>query len=206
MSGRPSTRACHDCGTWTRGKRCFACYKAMKAKPDRFCEQCGKKLSKANQFGLCKTHSLQAAHRRARESPEFVERLRENGRIMAEKNFYSEEGRRKWLATRKDAGAKRTERFLGWCPLEWRGEYKRLLHRNRSNAQIARAEVERRIAAKKIARLAVTQSDPAAHFLRKFTAVMRTNEGWRYGTATLTPEQLIERAMQKGWEPERWAA
>lgn len=58
-----------------------------------------------------------------------------------------------------------------------------------------------------------TNTDLAADYLRRFTHVYRCNERgmpdhkgthWRYGVSVKTPDELIERARDKGWNPDEW--
>lgn len=86
-------------------------------------------------------------------------------------------------------------------PIEYREEYLRLIHNIRGidaaeAARIVRAKAE----AESLKALATYDNLLSAQdYLRRFAAVIRDGDCWRYGTATLTGEELIARALLRGW-------
>lgn len=101
-------------------------------------------------------------------------------------------------AGRKVAGRKRTEYFLGWCPEEYRDEYRKLTDRHIHAAE-ARAIVEARVAEDRAAKSA----EEAAAFMRRFTAVFKTPTGkYRVGLIDMTPGELLLRAESRGFRSE----
>jgi ribosomal protein L40E len=76
---------------------------------------------------------MQAAARRAgetaRSNPSFRAWLIENGRHLYATRLNTPASRAAVLASRPVSGAKRTETVLGWCPPEYRDEYRLLARR-----------------------------------------------------------------------------
>jgi hypothetical protein len=192
---------------------CRPCRSAASQKAIRLCSQCGASLYRVNVTGLCKPCCIVVAGRKARENPEISARLKANAKDLARKNFFTPEARAKWQKSRKAVGERKTERVLGWCPLEYRREYKLLAKRGNGNAAQARAIILDRMRtdeqAKAKTELVMTarfHASTAAEFLRKFAPIKLTQEGWEYGyTRTiLTSEELVERAQLRGWKPTEW--
>lgn len=205
------TRTCSDCekpiATRAKGTRCLTCFNKARAAKPKNCSVCGIALNaRQNKSGMCRTHALHAAVARKRvEDPSFVEKMRELGRATVYQNLLSPEARARSRPAMAEVGKLRTERMLGWCPVEYRDEYRRLMRGGHNSARQAKAQILKQIGADRLARLTTFDNLPAAvDYLRRYTAVFKRGDGYLYGTTLLTPEQLIKRALDKGWQPFEW--
>lgn len=209
------TPTCLDCGkgisTRSRSGRCNACFNISKGKDPIF--QAARAEGIRRKFKdpehLAKMQRIARRNgQKARCDPAYAKQLSERGKILAETVLKSPEVRARTMskASRALAGRAIHEFHMGWCPVEYRDHYRRLVRSKRMPAADARQATLRKIELDTLAPIARLHADAAADFLRRYTAVQRTEEGWRYGTTVLTPEQLIERAQLKGWQPSRWAA
>ena len=91
---------------------------------------------------------LRASIARARQDPAFMESLRRNGRRL-HRDFLSRPdvvARNRSPEVRKAAGAKTSEKRLGWCPPELRAEYRYLVRSKLIPAAEARKIIEAEIA------------------------------------------------------------
>lgn len=82
--------------------------------------------------------------RKLAEDPEFRARWQEMGRALGKSNAMHNK-HPKGSPARMKAAATRTETMLGWCPHEYRDEYRRLIHSKRLRAADARAVIEAQI-------------------------------------------------------------
>jgi len=82
-----------------------------------------------------------AAGHAARARPEFRKRLSEMGRIAIRK-AHTPEALAKRIAKRPEATRKRTETMIGWCPPQYRDEYRRLSRQGNLRAADARRIIE----------------------------------------------------------------
>jgi hypothetical protein len=106
---------------------------------------------------------------------------------------------------RAKAGRKRTETVLGWCPPELRALHRRNTISKRMRAADSRAMIEKMVADREAIRSG--HLDDALFWLNRIAPVKRLDDGtYRYGSAILTPGQLIDRAKLKGWHPMDMAA
>lgn len=84
-----------------------------------------------------KTREIGERHRKARECPETAARLNRN--IWIARARLDDPGvREKFLAGRKEAGMKRTQTVLAWCPPDKIAEYRRLTKSKRLHAAEAK--------------------------------------------------------------------
>jgi len=141
---------------------------------------------------------------KARSDPEFMKWLSDRGKVCAATQLRTPEAIAAFLATRKESGRKRSDTVLAWCPPEYRDDYRFLVRTKRLSARQAKAQILARVKADNLKSLARFHIEEAADFLRRFTSVRRQDEGWLYGTVILSPEQLIQRAQLRGWEPSKW--
>lgn len=137
------TRVCADCATpiSRQATRCRACsVRNTNASPDVAAAR--KAAIRAKFAEPAHLAKMQGVARRAgeiaRQDPEFRARLVEHGKRMYATHLNTPEGRAKVLATRKASGAKRTETVLGWCPPEYRDDYRRLIYSKQVRAVEAR--------------------------------------------------------------------
>jgi hypothetical protein len=86
--------------------------------------------------------------RKAWSDPVISARLRKSAARAAERNFWSPEARARWMLTRPSVAAMITETRLGWCPPEYRDEYRNLLHAKKLRAAEAREIIEAEIRSK----------------------------------------------------------
>lgn len=215
----PKTRNCRDCGAQItkQGKHCLCrtCAATLTSNDPAVIARRAEAMRTNWQdpgFRQEKSAAISRAKRRCLANPEMLEKYQAMGRRL------NAEG--KWRAVltpgceaRKRASLKARETRLGWCPPEYRARYLFLMRSLKGKARAKRAVLEEiardaaRAHKEAVRHLSITQASEAADFLRKYTAVRRLDNGlWRYGTADLTPEQLIERAQLRGWKPERLAA
>jgi hypothetical protein len=95
---------------------------------------------------------------------------------------------------------------LSWCPREYRDHYRFLLRQKRFCAATAKEMILAKVEQDRRAAIAATSLNDAIHFLRRFAPIATRQDGYLYGTVILSAEELIARAEQKGWQPDRWAA
>lgn len=138
---------------------------------------------------------------KAAVDPDHRAWLIEHGRRQV-KRLWTPEARARFLAGRPAAGRKISETRMGWCPPEYRDEYRRLCRSKRLNAADARAIIEQKIANQD----ALGDVDSALDYLRRFAPVAKLENGFRYGNAILTPAEVVSRARVRGWQPERLVA
>jgi hypothetical protein len=132
--------------------------------------------------------------------PEAVER----GKLLYQNFLSKPESRAKCAEAIRANSWKITEKYLSWCPPEYRDEY-RTLQRRWRGAKRARAYIEGKMREDRAVKHPHFQS--VVDHMRRLTAVVRLNNGnYRVGIAELTPGQLLERAEAKGYETPRWAA
>lgn len=94
---------------------------------------------------------------------------------------------------RRRAAKSHSERRLGWCPPDLRPKYRTLLYRTGVGAAEARRRVTLEAGKRRL--------DDAIFYLRRLAPVVKREDGWQYGTVVLTAEQIVERAMFRGWQP-----
>jgi hypothetical protein len=132
-------------------------------------------------------------------NPEIFARLQEVGRRHV-CNLTTPEAVAKRIAACKLAGPKISDARLPWCPRELRPRYRALCKTRRYSTAEARAIVEREAA--DLAAIRSGHLDDALFWLNRIAPVKRLDDGtYRYGSAILTPGQLIDRAKLKGWQP-----
>lgn len=151
---------------------------------------------------------LSAIHRKRCADPEVLERWRQHGRKNYHRTLGTDHARQRALDPEVLARRGRTssDRALAWCPPEYRDEYRHLNRFRHVPADEARRMIEAKVERERIGRLAATELSDAIYFLKRFVSIHPRDNGYLYGTVILTAEELIARAEQKGWRPERWAA
>jgi hypothetical protein len=138
---------------------------------------------------------------KARLRPEFAEWLSGHGRMLAQLLRTPEMVARTKAAKHK-IGPAVSEARMGWCPQQFRDEYRILVHSKRMRGADARQLIETKVA--NVA--ALKHVDSALDYLRKFAPVQKLEDGFRYGNAILTPSEVVSRATVRGWQPDRLAA
>ena len=156
MSGVPSTTlVCTDCqqplkpNARRKGTRCAPCTTRVMAKsPEKRA-----KVSASMKARLACPHE-RAAHRERCTAglrkalatrPELLKQFQDHGRRIGTL-YGGAEASPAGSPARQQTGRKRTEYFLGWCPLEYRPLYTSLRNKNRISAAEARRVVELQIA------------------------------------------------------------
>lgn len=141
-----TSRTCADCSSpiSRQARRCRACaVQSVNRCPD--VAQARAHAIRAKFRDPAHRAKMQQVARRngetARLDPAFRARLVEHGKRQYARHLNTPEGRAAVLATRPASGAKRTETVLGWCPAEWRAEYRRLT----SSKQVKAADARRMI-------------------------------------------------------------
>jgi hypothetical protein len=150
---------------------------------------------------------MRANQLRVASDPEMIARWREAGR----RNYHLTVGSPKALAAARSPeviarrAATHHERDMAWCPVAYRDQYTRLMRQH--SAAVARPMILQQIERDRLQSLTTLNNlESAVYHLRRFTSVFKKGDAYLYGTVTLTPEQLIKRALDKGWDPHRWAA
>lgn len=214
-------------------KPCLGCGKAIQAQaPSGRCVSCGNvERWKDPAF---RERRIAGIRRKHREDPVWhaaqVARARRMGQIAALdpelRARRSERGKRiyrevlcrpdimaKNLAARKACGPAMTEYHLGWCPPEYRDDYRHLMRAKKMRAVDARAIIETRVADTNAVRSGLLSF--AVDYLRRLAPIGRCDPDgkpdavgthYRYGSGVLSSGKVIERAKLKGWNPERLAA
>lgn len=134
--------------------------------------------------------------------PAYQARQRENGKTLKATGL-GNAAQPKGSAIRRRVGQILHEQRMGWCPPEYRNLYQSLRRNKRLGMAEARRRTLERAKMDGLSRLAATCLGSAIDFLRPFAPVLRRENGFLYGTALLTPEQIIERAQRRGWEAAR---
>lgn len=148
---------------------------------------------------------LRERHMEARRRPDVADRL-SRALALARARSFDPDGRANFLASRAAAGRKRSETVLAWCPPEYRDGYRTLTRVKGKSARDAKRIVLKRIDDDKRARLAATKLSDIRHFLSRFTPVLPRENGWLYGTAIISTDELVRRALNKGYNAEGMAA
>lgn len=203
---KPAQRHCERCEKpihiRTRGELCYRC---LQADPEFQARRlAGVRKTFENPEHRAKMARVVARnHAKARLRPEFAEWLSAHGKHLAQ-ILQSPEIKAKMNTPefREKLGRAVSEARVGWCPPEFRDEYRSLIRSKRMASSKARAIIE-----EKVANLdALKDVDSALDYLRKFAPVQKLENGYRYGNAVLTPAEVVSRARTRGWEPESWAA
>ena len=135
---------------------------------------------------------------KASTDPEYRKRLIERGKRIYAEILSRPDVRKRNVAAIKASGWKITEHWLGWCPEEYRGLYRRLTLSKRMPAKAAREAVEKHIADDQAIRSG-NLSD-AVFWLNRIAPVSKLDDGrYRYGNAILSPGEIMARARLKGW-------
>lgn len=192
--------ACGGCGKpmekTPKTGRCRACLK----KPRGNCSVCGVGLGKGNTGGKCRTHTILAIAAELRKTPEHQAMLKRIGHQNV-KAMHTPEVLARSLPKRREGARRRSERIMAWCPQEYRAEYVRLRQSGHRNAASAKKTILARIESDRIEHALRWRIDDAVHYLRRYTHVTPKDGGFQYGTAFLSREELISRAMFRGWQP-----
>lgn len=176
------------------------------------CSGCGKILGPRNRTGLCLTcfnkdpaysrkrgaGLSRAIYARLERDPEFAARYREKGRKLGLSglgNAAAPAGGE----IRQRMGRAMSELYLGWCPPEYRSSYRDLVRNKKLGVPEAKRRTLERAHNDRLSRLVATSLSSAIDFLRPFAPVLPRENGFLYGTVILTPEQIVERAQNKGW-------
>jgi hypothetical protein len=192
------------------------------------CKQCDKPLGPANKSGYCRKHFTRAtikpdhgarisAGLRAKfaSDPEFRDACRGRMRrvqwlpqsIEARKRSVRE--RRLWEIghasltpeSRAKAGRACSETRLSWCPPEFRKDYLHLIYIHKGKRE-ARRIIEARVERQRLDRLSPYTPDAALFLsINDRCPVMRRGEGWKYGNAVKSADDILRSALRKGWQP-----
>jgi hypothetical protein len=145
---------------------------------------------------------LSKSAKRAREKlladPAFAERMREIG-----KRQYVEVLSKPDVREKNRNAPNRAQRVsdtkLAHIPAEYRGQYRELM-RQRVGYENAIAMIEAKVADERALRSG--QLGDALFWLRRLGPVTQLDDGrYRIGSAVLTPGELWQRAVVKGWNP-----
>jgi hypothetical protein len=211
---KPQPRHCETCGkTLFRQNKTGFCLPCLQTRPEFKARRiAGMKRVFANPEHLEKMRKVIARnHAKARiEKPEFEAWLVNHGKELA-KLLQTPEIKAKTFSeeTRAKAAKAQSEAKLGWCPPEFRAEYRMLVRKKRMHSKDARPIIEAKAAEKAREDRAVKHPcwQSVIDHMRRTTAVILLGNGnYRVGTAELTPGQLLERAELRGYELPRWAA
>lgn len=213
-----SERTCSDCskpiGKANKSGRCRACAVAFINSSPEIAARRVTSIRKAYQDPALRRLVGENKRKDWAAHPEWRKEL--SARAKALQPFKSP----KCIAARADPEVQaraaeaisRTRLTMVGIPLEYREMYLRLMRNPAIKAERAQEMVHEHIEAEqrraredKCARIAVTHASIAADFLRRFTWVYRKGDGWQLGTVTLTPAQLVDRALRRGWQPEDWS-
>lgn len=209
---RKPDRTCDDCGKpisrYTKSGVCNACGNRRRSADPAFCAKRAAGIRAKAAEPAHRAKMAEVARRnitKALANPETMARFRERGKVLARTALRTPEAIAKMEACREENGRKIHETRMAWCPKEYRAHYRYLTISRRVPAADARAQIERQIHEDAIARIAVTHASIAADYLRRLAPVYRKGDGWQLGTVTLTPAQLVDRALRRGWQPEDWS-
>lgn len=132
-----------------KGTRCRRCFARHIARSEAKREACRRAMKERFEDpGYCALHLARTKDglRKSMKDPEFVAMRREQGRrcglLRSGQNRYGP-GTPQRLA----AGRSRRETVLGWCPVEYRAEYQRLIRSKQIRAPEARRMIEAMIVA-----------------------------------------------------------
>lgn len=186
---------------------------------DPNCSGCGKELyaknsRKSTATGLCKAcFNRHPEHRRRRGASvssairqriktdaEYADRLREIGRALGNSglgNLASPAG----SEPRRRVGQTNSDRARSWCPQGYWEHYQFLLRSKGLREPEAKRQTLELAARERSSDLAARKIDGAIFHLRRLAPVYPKGDGYQYGTVILSPEQLVDRALQKGWQP-----
>jgi hypothetical protein len=150
IQGRDEARICSDCGTGishqSKFGRCRTCAIRHKFRDPAY----RAKMAEANRrrfdnpvYRAASARRIHAANRAAWRHPEKSKRMLA---ALAEssKGLWQPDVRARWLAGRPEAGRKRHETVMAWCPPAYRDEYRFLCRSKKVKA----AEAKRIILAK----------------------------------------------------------
>lgn len=192
--------ACGKCSKPMEKKPKSGVCQACRKKPRGNCSVCSVELGKGNTSGMCRTHTINAIAAELRKTPEHQAMMKRIGHQNV-KAMHTPEVLARSIPKRREGAKRRSERIMAWCPQEYRSEYVRLRQNGQNNAAIAKSLILNRIKADRMAHAIRWRLDDAVHYLRRFTHVTPKEGGFQYGTAFLTREELINRAVFKGWHP-----
>jgi hypothetical protein len=146
---------------------------------------------------------LSQACKRSRQKlmadPAFAERLSEIGRKQWETVLMRPDVRERNRAspTRAEQASKSK---LPWLPREYHAEYRRMVDVLKIKSWDARKIIEAKVADDQALRSG--QLGDALFWLRRLGPVTQLDDGrYRIGSAVLTPGELWQRAIVKGWQP-----
>jgi hypothetical protein len=149
----------------------------------RTCSICPAIIYDHSITGTCKRCMLQQRNR----SPEGRQSSRRIGLGNWRRNLLTPEIQAKRIAAIRNSSRK----HLQWLPAEYRDEYRRLV-RSGVGQEKARAKIEAKI---------IGCMEGAVNWLRRIAPIRVEGNGYRYGYTLLSPDEVIERARRKGWEP-----
>lgn len=141
--------------------------------------------------------------------PEFVAAKRRAGLAVVATNLV----RGRTPEARAKAGPGISAAKLAHIPEGYRDLYRSLRSRNWSAARRLAYVLDRKAEDDHRARIAGLSAVDAADFLRRVAPILRCNPDgslnprgthWRRGSAVLAAEDVIERALAKGWNPDAW--
>lgn len=139
------TRTCSDCAapisSQSRHGRCRRCaIHKLNADPD----YCARRTEGVRRrfadpiYRAKQTRQIRAGNRQAWRDPDKRERMLSTLAANRAK-AWTEEARALWTAGRKEAGRKRHETVMAWCPPEYRAEYRHLRLTKKMRAADAKA-------------------------------------------------------------------
>ncbi len=148
------TKHCADCAKAITAKstRCHPCStRHINARPDVVAKrEAGIKASFADPMRRARAAATMRQNAaKANANPALRAWRVQNGKELAQHALRTPQARAAYLASRPIAEAKRIETMLGWCPLEYRDEYRRLTRSKRIPRLEARQLVLDMVAADK---------------------------------------------------------
>lgn len=149
MTAKPKPCNCVDCDkpitANTKTGRCIPCANRFIGATEAFQQARAEGIRRKfrdDPAHIAKMRRVAAANgKRAMLDPARVEQLREHGRKMRATHLSTPAALAARLAVAKDVGRKITETRLGWCPPEYRAEYRRLTLSKRFLAADAKAMI-----------------------------------------------------------------
>lgn len=162
------------------------------------CARCKAPISTQNRTGFCRKCALHRNHMKARLDPKHAETFARLNRQLDEGN----KARSRSDEWRKKVAIGTSRARLGWLPDDMRAEYFAMVNasrKTRKTAAEARVIMEAKIADRNALRSGLLT--PACDWLRRWGPVTDTGNGYRFGSSTLSPGEVITKAKALGWKP-----
>lgn len=205
---------CRDCTSPVSGKsksgRCRPCARIHLNSDPAIKAKRAAAIKAAHAKPETKARTSAAQKEAVRRNPHLREVRRQNAIKNLHKTLQSEHARAAALdpdvIRRRAQSLSRTLLARAGVPMEYREYYLSLLRTGKGFGRgvpkeravpivLAKAHDDR------INAIAAKGLEGAIFHLRRLAPVTPKGDGYQYGTVFLTPGQLVERAMQKGWQP-----